>query len=224
VRELSVPLLLIHPPQENADFGQEPAIKHVLVALDGTARGEHVIPAAVELAKAVGARVTLFRAVWPNLPLDFKYRYSGAFVPAQVREMAEELKAIQGRQMAEAEDYLRGVADRIQSQGVHATVKVCMEESPAEAILREAGEADLVALATHGRGGLKRLYLGSVADKVIRGSAFPSWYSAPRYEGAIGMGSASGRVSCLEDSRTTSPNHLVEVGSGEGGKVVVEPH
>ena len=43
---------------------------------------------------------------------------------------------------------------------------------PAHAILEEAGasEADLIALATHGMGGLRRLFLGSVSDKVLRGA------------------------------------------------------
>ena len=53
--------------------------------------------------------------------------------------------------------------------------RVAVEDQPAAAILREAAAAccDLVALATHGRHGLARLLLGSVADKIIRGAAVP---------------------------------------------------
>jgi nucleotide-binding universal stress UspA family protein len=49
---------------------------------------------------------------------------------------------------------------------------VISNDRPAVAILDEAAVhgADLIALATHGRGGLKRLMLGSVTDKVLRGA------------------------------------------------------
>ena len=48
-------------------------------------------------------------------------------------------------------------------------------EQPAAAILDDAQKnpVDLIAMATQGRGGLKRLFLGSVADKVVRGAATP---------------------------------------------------
>jgi nucleotide-binding universal stress UspA family protein len=49
---------------------------------------------------------------------------------------------------------------------------VTIEHHPAAAILQEAAEPiDLIALETHGRRGLSRLFLGSVADKVIRGTS-----------------------------------------------------
>jgi nucleotide-binding universal stress UspA family protein len=181
VRELTIPLLLIHPPKESADFRQEPTVRNILIPMDGTPFSEKVLSPAVELAKAMGAGVTLFRAVQVDLPLDFEYRYSGAFVPAQLREMQEELKKIQARQKQEAEDYMRGAAERVQSMGVTVSVKVSVNESPAAAILRETEEGhDLVALATHGYGGLKRLWVGSVADKVIRGSAVPVLVQHPQ--------------------------------------------
>jgi nucleotide-binding universal stress UspA family protein len=53
--------------------------------------------------------------------------------------------------------------------------RVVSHDQPAAAILDDASAhgADLIALATQGRGGLKRLLLGSVADKVVRGAATP---------------------------------------------------
>jgi nucleotide-binding universal stress UspA family protein len=50
-----------------------------------------------------------------------------------------------------------------------------VQQRPAEAILgdAEAQQVDLIALATHGRGGVSRLFLGSVADKVVRGATVP---------------------------------------------------
>jgi nucleotide-binding universal stress UspA family protein len=95
--------------------------------------------------------------------------------------MVEEIEAIQKRQKEEAEGYLRGVADRIRGQGVAAAVKVVLDETPAAAILHEASTGiDLVALTTHGYAGLKRLWLGSVADKVIRSSSVPVLVQRPK--------------------------------------------
>ena len=53
--------------------------------------------------------------------------------------------------------------------------QVVVEDRPAEAILRQADEeqAGLITLETHGRRGLSRLLLGSVADKVVRGAHVP---------------------------------------------------
>jgi nucleotide-binding universal stress UspA family protein len=53
--------------------------------------------------------------------------------------------------------------------------RTAVDPSPGAAILygAVAAKCDLIALATHGRGGLARLLLGSVADKVVRGAAVP---------------------------------------------------
>jgi nucleotide-binding universal stress UspA family protein len=58
---------------------------------------------------------------------------------------------------------------------------VVVHDQPAVAILEEvkAHRADLVALATHGRSGLPRLFLGSVADKLVRGTTVPVLLQRP---------------------------------------------
>jgi nucleotide-binding universal stress UspA family protein len=65
------------------------------------------------------------------------------------------------------------VARPLREQGLEVRTRVVTEGRPVAAILSEAeaGHCDLIALATHGRRGLSRLFLGSVADKVVRGAA-----------------------------------------------------
>ena len=60
--------------------------------------------------------------------------------------------------------------------------RVVVNQSPAAAILEEARghEIDLIALETHGRGGLARLCLGRVADKVVRGAQTPVLVHRPQ--------------------------------------------
>ncbi len=76
---------------------------------------------------------------------------------------------------ARAEAYLADVAERLRAQGVQARTRVQVAGSAAEAILEEgaAQKSDLIAIATHGRGGLGRLLLGSVADRVLCGANSP---------------------------------------------------
>lgn len=75
----------------------------------------------------------------------------------------------------EAKTYLAGVSERLQNPKISIACEVSVNENPADAIVEAEQEfnADLVAMATHGRGGLSRFALGSVADKVMRGGSVP---------------------------------------------------
>jgi nucleotide-binding universal stress UspA family protein len=70
---------------------------------------------------------------------------------------------------------LEADAESFRHQGIDVSVEIVTGAHPAEGILElaEASEVDVVAMATHGRGGVARLVLGSVADKVIRGGTVP---------------------------------------------------
>jgi len=67
------------------------------------------------------------------------------------------------------------MARRFRERAIKVQTRVAVEYQPAVAILREVAgrEGGLVAIETHGRKGLARLLLGSVADKVIRGAPVP---------------------------------------------------
>jgi len=76
---------------------------------------------------------------------------------------------------AQAEAYLERVAGRVREQGLQVRTRVVVARHASDAILEEAEAqaSNLIALATHGRGGFKRLLLGSVADKLVRGASSP---------------------------------------------------
>jgi nucleotide-binding universal stress UspA family protein len=144
--------------------------QHILVALDGSELAEHILPHVEALATKFGSRVTLLRATesigtivaetTPGSVAD-----GGAYVdPRPI------LEAEQG----EAHSYLAPLAERLKAQGLNVDFEV--PEGPAsDAILRRAHEmrADLIAMTTHGHGGLGRLVFGSEADRVLRRSACP---------------------------------------------------
>jgi nucleotide-binding universal stress UspA family protein len=98
-----------------------------------------------------------------------------AVVPYTVYTEGAVDSALADKLRAAAHGYLRRVANSLRDQGFPVQTRILTGAHPATAILNEAagGDYDLLALETHGRRGLPRLFLGSVADKVVRGATIP---------------------------------------------------
>jgi len=162
MRHLHVPMLLIHPPEGPADLKPAASLRRILVPLDGSALAEAILEPAQELGSLSQAEFRLLRVL--HQPHHITH-FSGK-APAADQQFLEQIKA-------EAARYLDKVAQGLRGQSL--TTHVAVKASPAAAILEEAraADCDLIALATHGLGGLQRLLFGSVADKVIRSAAFP---------------------------------------------------
>jgi nucleotide-binding universal stress UspA family protein len=172
VRTLPMPVLLVRPSEGAPDFSREPLPRRVLIALDGSPFAEQIIEPAVELGALAGAEFTLVRVVKPVvLP---EYALEGGGMVGLIQGM-EQLDAEQKRLCVNAEKYLEETAAGLRSRGLTAHTATTVDPQPSAGILREAqkADADLMALATHGRRGLSRLVLGSVADKVVRGGRPP---------------------------------------------------
>jgi nucleotide-binding universal stress UspA family protein len=171
VRHLPMPLVLVRPHEGAVDYSQEPLPKHLLLPLDGTNVAEQVIEPAVTLGALAGADYTLLRAVRPVLPSPFFLEPAG--LAAGARQLLGRVEETHKELRRQVQEYLEGVATRLRSRGLQVRTLVVLEDRPAMAILHEGVPpgTDLIALATHGRGGLGRLLLGSVADKVIRGAS-----------------------------------------------------
>jgi nucleotide-binding universal stress UspA family protein len=166
VRRLTTPILLIRPA-DGEPSAQEPALpRRVLIPLDGSALAVGVLESAVHLAGFGGAEVTLLDIVVP-VPLAV-HEPGGLMAAGTDLEIMEKLQA-------EARRYVNNVADRLRACGLTVREQVMVHPHPAAAILEAArdGNADLIALETHGRGGLGRLFLGSVADKLLRAALCP---------------------------------------------------
>jgi nucleotide-binding universal stress UspA family protein len=171
VRHLPVPLVLVRPSGEEVpDPDARPELHTIVAALDGSDRAETVLPWTARLARAYGARLVLLRVVPPAYTL-------APYFPQAVHEAHGAMK----QEQQEAQRYLKGVAARFKADGIATTADVVMGVTPGTTITRHARalDADLVALATHGRGGVARLVLGSVADKVIRDADSPVLVARP---------------------------------------------
>jgi nucleotide-binding universal stress UspA family protein len=174
IRLLPMPALLVRPREGGADLEHEPALRHVLLPLDGSELAEQILGPALALGGLLGCRYTLLRVVKPALRPA--YLPEGTTIAGLRHDaVGKQLGEWERRLEEEARAYLEGVAGRLSGQGLEVQTRVVVDEQPAQAILREAQVrgADLIALETHGRRTLARLLLGSVADKVIRGTHLP---------------------------------------------------
>jgi nucleotide-binding universal stress UspA family protein len=97
---------------------------------------------------------------------------SAAAAYAGLRDALEQLQELDRAESNGAHAYLERLAQDLRGRSFTVNTRVITNDRPASAILDDASAqgADLIALATRGRGGLKRFVLGSVADKVLRGA------------------------------------------------------
>jgi len=155
IRRASVPILLVRPNESAPNILREPALENILIPLDGSPLAQQALGPALDLACLMQARCTLLRVVETHSADD-----KGANgLPAK----------------AEAEIYLRQTAARLREHGLQVRTRLVAARHVAEAILEESKvqECNVIALATHGHGGIQRLLLGCVADKLVRLTACP---------------------------------------------------
>lgn len=157
----SAPVLVLHPKKNEDKGAPGPVVRKVLVPLDGSELSMQVLPGVEEFAKAMGASLVLFHAVAPIVAYPGFEGAPSATVGTVVEEMQEQARQV-----------LERAAQEVRSRGLEATMVVTLD-TPVDGILRAAEDTnvDLIAIGTHGRGGLGRAVLGSVADGVVRRSA-----------------------------------------------------
>ena len=182
LRRTPCPILAIRP-KEGEDLSLElRAFRHILVTLDGSPESREIMPYASALARVFDARVSLLRVIPPHFPLTspFTSHTSHGF-----QGLKEEEEAVR--------EALKVEAESLRKEGLDVGVEVRTGLHPAEGILElaESKSVDLVAMATHGRGGVARLILGSVADKVVRGGNVPVLLNRAGWEGGARTGSGA---------------------------------
>ncbi len=151
--------------------GQGPgAFRKVLVPLDGSTLAEQVLPVVTELAIRFSSKLVLLSVIQtPRTSIS-----SIDFGPVVSELSIDEERALVEAAAARARSYLETAAKSLRDRGLQVQY-VTERGSPGEGIVRyaKANEVDLIAIATHGRSGLRRLVFGSVADQVLRESGLP---------------------------------------------------
>jgi nucleotide-binding universal stress UspA family protein len=161
LEQSKVPLLVIRPKEGEDKGAPGPVVKKILVPLDGSDVAHGILPVVEDFAKAIGATLVLYHAVAP-LAAYPGFEMAGASAIGQV---VDDLQA-------QANEILTKAARDVKSRGVEATIAVNLNTA-VDGIIQAGDElgVDLIAISTHGRGGLGRAVLGSVADGVIRRTA-----------------------------------------------------
>jgi nucleotide-binding universal stress UspA family protein len=165
IRNLEIPVLLVRPPETGAAPARPPGVGQILVPLDGSPLAEEALDAAAKLARLWDAELTLMQVVPPVL-----LSIDGAMpLPSSYDDGLTAMSRMQ------AQDYLDDVVEEMRAQGLRAAGVAVVGWNTVDSILEMARpeRVAVVVLATHGRGGLRRLALGSVADKLVRGAEVP---------------------------------------------------
>jgi nucleotide-binding universal stress UspA family protein len=167
-REAALPVLLVRPDDAMPKqlTAGDPPFSRILIALDGSDSAETILSCVHAMKSSEHAEHLLVEVVNPvPLPL-VDYRDAG-----MVAVMAPDVEATEAL-VEQAKEYLGAVAHRLDREGVAKVAKkVILAASTGPAIVDEATlfRADLVAMTSHGRGA-SRLLVGSVADKILRGT------------------------------------------------------
>jgi nucleotide-binding universal stress UspA family protein len=150
LRQSEIPVLAFRPGTKIGDW------KRMVVALDGSGAAETVLGDATELARSMGATLHVV-GVKSGMPLLTIH-------PGDAFPVPEE----------NPQHYLDGIADSLAGKGILALAEARVGEAADEivAVARETG-AGLICLTTHGRTGLARTLVGSVAESVLRNAPCP---------------------------------------------------
>jgi len=135
-------------------------IRHVMYATDFSPASLAALPHALDLARLTGAELRIVHVLTAPRVLYIE----GGYVPQEIWDQSR----------ADAERELDRLIARAVDAGVRATASA-LDGEPADAIVRAAedGKADVLVLGTHGRGGVARLVLGSVAARVVATAPCP---------------------------------------------------
>jgi nucleotide-binding universal stress UspA family protein len=148
------------------------SFSRILVCLDGSDFAEQIIPYVTTEAKLHKGTIVLLRVLTTaGIIVDTT---SVGYVSSAIDDQLREDEAI-------ARNYLEEVAGPLRADGFEVTC-IIVNGPPGEAIVEYAGreQVRLIAMVTHGRGGLGRLVLGSIADHVVKYSGLPILLIKPK--------------------------------------------
>jgi len=140
--------------------------KNILIPTDGSPLSQKAVVQGVALAKSVGAKVTGFFAAPPATPIVYRNQ-----LPVGLMQPEEHARLIE-QVASEHLGYIERTAKEagVPFEGVHET-----DDYPADAILKLVNKrkCDAIVMATHGEGGLRGVFIGSVAQRVINQAKVP---------------------------------------------------
>lgn len=164
IRRIGIPLFVVRPVAGLPVPTFEP--REILVPLDGSPLAEAALPPAAALAQLWDAELALVQIVHPLMAAADPAASAAQPYDKELTTIAYE----------SATEYVKQAAEPLRNSGVKATGFALIATDLAAHQLRELASPErvsMVAMATHGRGGVRRLLLGSVTDKLVRTAQVP---------------------------------------------------
>lgn len=140
--------------------------KHILIPTDGSPLSRKAARAGIRFARKAGARITAYRAL--ELPLPYLGAEGALMDPAVIDTLERAARR-------EAEKSVAGIAAAAKAAGVRCQTYLSRPVTPHEGIIQAARrkKCDAIFIASHGRGGVGALLLGSVTQRVLAHSRIP---------------------------------------------------
>ena len=162
VRTSPIPVVLVRLRYDDHDAMAHP-FERVLVPLDGSGRADRALPMSALLASRLNTPVTVLNVMEVSDLTKFDDPEHG---PSAIEELI-------AREDVEVRKRLDGAVSELESRGLTASWKVISGNWAAQVIEDEAGPHDLIVMASHGRGGVRRWLFGSVAEGLVRSGRSP---------------------------------------------------
>jgi nucleotide-binding universal stress UspA family protein len=163
IRHSSIPVLVVKPPTSYLNRASGRPFRHVVVPLDGSPLAEQILPRIIPFAKLEDAVITLLHVLHADA------RAESTINAGSTSSIAKQTDAWWDKDIELAQNYLVRLARRLRAHGTLVRTDIVVSRNVPDAIgdfaIRE--KADLIAIATHGRGGLARMLRGSVADSIM---------------------------------------------------------
>ena len=156
IRHTAIPVLVVKPHASYLVPGADDLFRRIIVPLDGSSLAEQILPEVIALAKLDNARLTLMTVLIPRT--------------SSQKAIAGQKGPWWDKDIVGVQAYLYRIAAQLRERGCLTTTHVEIGDNVAQVIGDYARNvrADLIAIATHGRGGLSRALHGGVADVVTR--------------------------------------------------------
>ncbi len=148
-------------------------VDKILVPMDGSRKSLKALSYAIESAKCFNASILILRVVTLSM-LEIAWNTPSDGGPIIKQDFLKESEKRDRKTMARIRKYLRDKLKTVKNNGVEGSYRV-MVGDPVDSIKKccEEEKVDLIVMNANNRGWLKRTFMGSVTDKILRTSSIP---------------------------------------------------